>query len=198
MPQSLLWKTLYAEITKRTNKALKQYRPNLARATGVLNPRQIPTATDASTGVVVLAPNGGTTSGTVVQADDSRLGARTYPRQLSWYEDGSVTVDTVKGPLRRIDAAVTLTGCYLSVKTAPTGAALIVDIKKASTPNGTFTSIFSSLPQISASAFAGNSTSLSTTTLNAGDYLRMDVTQVGSTVAGAGLTVDLNMTGSTT
>ena len=122
---------------------------------------------------------------------------RTINRQLSWYEDGTLTAATSKGPLRRIDAAVTLTGAYLSIKTAPTGAALIVDIKRSTTgPDGTFTTIFSSLPQIAISAFSGNSTSLSITTLAAGDIVRMDITQIGSTIAGASLTVDLNMTAS--
>ena len=125
------------------------------------------------------------------------VAARTINRQLSWYEDGTLTAATSKGPLRRIDAAVTLTGAYLSIKTAPTGAALIVDIKRSTTgPDGTFTTIFSSLPQIAISAFSGNSTSLSITSLAAGDIVRMDITQIGSTIAGASLTVDLNMTAS--
>lgn len=192
-----LWDDLLGDVETRILARLRRYRPDLDLATGVLQGRNVQAASTTNAGATTLAPNGGTTAGTVVQADDDRLGVRTYPRQLSWYEDGGVTVDTSKGPLRRIDASVTLTGCFLSVKTAPVGAALIVDIQKASSPNGTFATIFSALPQVAAGAYSGNSTSFSTATLAAGDILRMDVTQVGSTTPGSALTVDLNMTGST-
>lgn len=71
--------------------------------------------------------------------------------------------------------------------TAPDGAALIVDINK----NGT--SIFSTLPRIDAagtrslaSATQGVMTS-STISFAVGDVLRADITQIGATVAGAGL-----------
>jgi len=125
---------------------------------------------------------------------DARL---TYPRQLSWYENSTLAVANSNGPLRRIDATVTLSGCYIYVKTAPTGASIIVDIKRSTTgPNGTYTTIFSSTPSISAAAYTGSSTSFSISSLSAGDYIRMDITQVGSTIAGAGLTVDLNVRGS--
>jgi len=199
MSAKTLWDELKASIRNdMLAPALKRYQPDLSKARGVLLGRNVQAASTTNAGAATLAPNGGTTAGTVVQADDTRLAARTYARQLSWYEDGGVTVDTSKGPLRRIDASVTLTGCYLSVKTAPVGAALIVDIKRSTTgPNGTFTTIFSAAPQIAAAAYAGNSTSFSTSALSAGDILRMDVTQVGSTTPGSALTVDLNMTGST-
>jgi len=132
-------------------------------------------------------------SGTLTLSGHTMTYMPYVPRQLAWYEE-TLTVATSKGPLRRIDANVTVVGCYLYVKTAPTGAALIVDIQRSSSgPNGTYASIFSALPQIAAAADNGSSTSLSISQLNAGDYVRMDITQIGSTLAGANLTVDLNM-----
>jgi hypothetical protein len=123
------------------------------------------------------------------------LSTLTVPIMPGWYEDGALSVGTSKGPLRRVIVNTTIVGCYIYVKTAPTGASLIVDIKRSTTgPDGTYTTLFSSLPAISAAAFSGSSTSLSITTLDAGDYLRMDITQVGSTVAGSSLTVDLFQT----
>ncbi len=115
------------------------------------------------------------------------------PRQVAWYEDGEVTVAASKGPLRRLDVDVTLSNAYIYVKTAPSGASLIVDILKATSPTGIFTSVFSAAPSIASLAAVGSSTSFAVSQLSAGDYLRMDVTQIGSTIPGSSLTVDLNM-----
>lgn len=85
---------------------------------------------------------------------------------------------------------------WIIAKTGPTGAAFICDILK-STNNGTsFTSIWNATPanriQIAAAAVNGSQTSFDTTTFAAGDLLRIDIAQVGSTIAGSDLTVVLN------
>lgn len=73
------------------------------------------------------------------------------------------------------------------LKTAPTGADLIVDINK----NGT--SIWNSTPAnrltITDGLTSGSTTSFDTTTLVDEDKLTFDVDQVGSTVAGSDLSV---------
>lgn len=170
--------------------ALKEYRPKLSQALGAVSERQIQSGAVTETKIGTSAVTGTKVADTSIAF--SKL-AFDLNRQLAWYEDGVISAATSKGPLRRLDANVTLVSCYVYVKTAPTGAALIVDILKSTTPNGSYTSVFSATPQISASAFSGSSTSFASATLSAGDYLRMDITQVGSTVAGASLTVDLNM-----
>lgn len=82
---------------------------------------------------------------------------------------------------------MTITNIRLSVGEPPTGADLIVDVNK----NGT--SIFDThtRPKIT----AGNYTSMTNvpvvTSLNAGDYLTVDVDQIGSTSSGAFLTVQI-------
>ena len=77
----------------------------------------------------------------------------------------------------------------LAVTTAPTGAALIIDVNECSAP-GTCTTIDTGTkPQIAISAFSGSDTALTDTTLAAGNYLGIDIDQVGSTVAGSDLTV---------
>lgn len=120
-------------------------------------------------------------------------GAPTIPRQITWYQ-ATLSVANAIGPVRRLDANVTLLSAYAYCRTVPTGASLNIDIKRSTTgPNGTFTTIFSSALSIAASADVGSSTGFTDTTLDAGDYLRLDITQLGSTVAGAYLTVDLNM-----
>ena len=84
---------------------------------------------------------------------------------------------------------LTITGIELRAKTGPTGSALIIDINK----NGT--TIFGVKPQINAGATvdAGVAT-LTTTTLAAGDSLTVDVDAVGSTIAGADISVILKVT----
>lgn len=76
-----------------------------------------------------------------------------------------------------------------SVGTAPTGTALIVDVNKGGS------SIFttqSNRPTIPAGAnTSGKVTAINTTALADGEYLTVDVDQVGSTVAGADLTVQI-------
>jgi hypothetical protein len=88
-------------------------------------------------------------------------------------------------------ATWTITGVRASVGTAPTGAALIVDINK----NGT--TIFTTQanrPTIAAAAnTSGNVTAIDITTVAAGEFLTVDIDQTGSTVTGADLTVQLEV-----
>lgn len=101
---------------------------------------------------------------------------------------GSIVVATNVSGTFEIQQSLTILEVDLRVKTAPTGAALIVDINK----NGT--TIFSTRPQIAAAATSGGGSAvLSVTTLTAGDLITIDVDQIGSTVAGADLTVALIM-----
>lgn len=74
---------------------------------------------------------------------------------------------------------------FLAVNTAPTGAAIIADVNR----NGT--TIFTAQanrPQIAVSAFTGYSTAINMPLFADGDYLTVDIDQVGSTVAGSELT----------
>jgi hypothetical protein len=80
---------------------------------------------------------------------------------------------------------LTLHGVYLRCKTAPTGADLIVNIKK----NGTAITTSPNRAKIAAGANTGSSTTLSTTTWADGEYLSADIDQVGSTVAGSNLVI---------
>lgn len=98
---------------------------------------------------------------------------------------------TVTGAIRiynNTGTTKTINKVFLSVSTAPTGAAIIVDIHK----NGT--TIFTNQanrPQISAGANTGYSTTMAVTEWADGEYLTMDVDQVGSTVAGSYLAVNV-------
>lgn len=82
----------------------------------------------------------------------------------------------------------TISKVFLSVSTAPTGAAIIVDIHKGGT---TIFTTQANRPQIAASANTGYSTTIDVTSWADGEYLTMDVDQVGSTIAGSNLTVHI-------
>lgn len=111
--------------------------------------------------------------------------------QVPFSSAGSLIVKTgTQGWTNRTGRTLTFTEVYLEVGTAPTGAALIVDVKK----NGsTIWSTTGNRAQIAASATSGSSTTFNTTTMANGDRLTFDVVQVGSTVAGADLTLSVVM-----
>lgn len=103
-------------------------------------------------------------------------------------KNGVLFVDT--GTLRLpIDATYTIVGVRLMVGTAPVGSSIILDVNK----NGT--TIFTTQanrPTIAAGANAGGpGTTPNVTSLAAGDYITVDIDQVGSTTAGSDLTVSI-------
>jgi hypothetical protein len=87
-------------------------------------------------------------------------------------------------------ATWTITAVRASVGTAPTGATLIVDVNK----NGT--TIFTTQanrPTIAVSTNTIKRTNMNVTTVADGEYLTVDVDQVGSTVAGSNLIVQITI-----
>ena len=101
---------------------------------------------------------------------------------------GTLTIGADKAPTLEAIDTETITEVRLVVKTAPTGAAIIVDVNK----NGT--TIFTTQtnrPQIAISATEGQSTTIEVSGLVKGDNLTIDIDQIGSTVAGADLTVEV-------
>lgn len=90
------------------------------------------------------------------------------------YLEGSYTVETIRA----------------AVSTAPTGSSLIVDVNKNGT---TLFTTQGNRPTISASGFLSTGTAPNVTTFISGDYLTVDLDQVGSTIAGADLTVTVRL-----
>jgi hypothetical protein len=86
----------------------------------------------------------------------------------------------------------TFSACYISANTAPTGAAIIADVKLGGT--SIFTGVTANRPTIAASSFAGTAGAPATTSFTSGNYLTVDILQVGSTVAGADFTMTLLVT----
>jgi small ligand-binding sensory domain FIST len=110
-----------------------------------------------------------------------------YHTHFDFSYPGTVATGTGAGRLYNdTGRAMTIIAIRASVGTAPTGATLIVDVNK----NGT--TVFTTQGNRPAIAISGNTakvTNMDVTALADGDYLTVDVDQVGSTVAGANLTV---------
>jgi hypothetical protein len=125
-------------------------------------------------------------TGTTLNASGGGGGSTAYPPDIIVLSDEFValTVGTGKTTLR-IAGARTLASVRIACNTPPTGAKIIVNVLK----NGT--TIFSTRPSIDIGAKTSVGASvpsvLSVTSFADDDEIRWDITQVGSTVAGAGL-----------
>jgi hypothetical protein len=109
------------------------------------------------------------------------------PRTYVWFISGNVATGTEQGPTFRLKRVTTVEDVELHVKTAPTGASLIVDINEGGA------ALFSTRPEIDAGATTEDDNHVfSDTELAAGAELTLDVDQVGSGTPGADLTVLLH------
>lgn len=117
------------------------------------------------------------------------------PVDASWEncpfaQTGTLTVKTgtsrypVKGGVFQIQTVAVM------VNTAPTGASVIVDVNKNGT---TIYGTQANRPTIAASATNATVGAHTATTVTDGDYLTVDIDQIGSTVAGADLVVVIRM-----
>jgi len=101
---------------------------------------------------------------------------------------GTLEVGTDVAPTLLAPCPLTIIKVKLVVKTAPTGADIIVDVNK----NGT--TIFTTQanrPRIPAGSTTGDSGTPDITSLVEGDKLTIDIDQVGATTAGEDLTAEV-------
>jgi hypothetical protein len=89
-----------------------------------------------------------------------------------------------------VPGGVDLVRATIDVKTAPTGDEIIADV----VADGSSVFDAGGRPQVLSSATTGNSTNFSTASLTSGALLQLAIDQVGSTVAGADLTLTLEGT----
>jgi hypothetical protein len=109
---------------------------------------------------------------------------------IAYYIDGTLAVETTAMSFTA-PMAMTVTGGKIAVDTAPTGAALICDIHK----NGT--TLFTTQGNRPTVADAGTSAAITApdvTAIAQGDKITLEIDQVGSTVAGANLSLTLYCT----
>lgn len=103
---------------------------------------------------------------------------------------GAQTTGTNKAPSIIMPYGATIQKAYAYARTAPTGAALIFDINKNGT---TIWTTQANRLQIAATANSGTQTSFDVTALAENDRLDLDVDQIGSTIAGSDVTVELKV-----
>ena len=104
----------------------------------------------------------------------------------SYNYDGTLAVNTGSKRLYMTRAG-TFGSFDMYVKTAPVGADLTVTINKNGSSIGTGT--------ISAGATSGTGQTLSSTSFSSGDYLTVDITQIGSSTAGEDLYINFRIAG---
>jgi hypothetical protein len=128
-------------------------------------------------------------NGTTLTADS------TAARGVAWVDNMTPVIFSVNGQLGvaagvsriGVEGNYTIKGVRARVDTAPTGTSIKVDVNKNGT---TLWSTQTNRPDIAVSTNASSYvTNMNTTTLASGDYLTMDVDQIGSTIAGSHLTV---------
>jgi hypothetical protein len=106
-----------------------------------------------------------------------------------FFQGGGQSVGTEKqGILVPVAGTITDVRAYLS--TAPTGSSFVVDVMK----NGvTLFTTSANRPTIAAAANASSTTLPNVTAVAVGDQLRVDVIQVGATIAGSNLYVTVTV-----
>lgn len=112
--------------------------------------------------------------------------SKSIPRAIGFFsaDTQSVADDISWNPI--IPQAMTATKIYAYARTAPTGANLIMRISKS---DGTVVGSVT----IAAGDTTGSSTTFTTPSLADGDVLRLDCTQIGSTVAGSNISIILKV-----
>ena len=107
-----------------------------------------------------------------------------------WCITGNLVAGTNKGfILRTFHANIIFLECEMVVKTAPVGASIIVDINKAGT--SLWATNQANRPTIADGATSGSTTSFDTANSSGNNNISIDVDQIGSSTAGANLTVTL-------
>lgn len=124
---------------------------------------------------------------TAIGADIKALSYKSVP----FSSGGSLIVKVgATGWTNRLNRTLTIVEVYAEVGTAPTGASIICDVNK----NGsTIWSTQANRVAIAATSLNGNSTTFNTTSIAQGDRLTFDVDQIGSTIAGSDLTLQVVM-----
>jgi hypothetical protein len=111
-------------------------------------------------------------------------------RAFGWFVSGAAVAGDHYGHTVIVDASLQVDAVRAFAKTAPTGAALIFDVEYSTDNGGSWASIFTTTPQLSSgSQIVDNSPTLASVTLSAGALLRLNVDQIGSSVAGSDISI---------
>lgn len=110
-------------------------------------------------------------------------------RMVTFAKEGALTTQT--GAIRlynNFGITLTVFKVFISVNTAPTGASILVDCNIDGT---TMFTTQSNRPTITATNFTGVTTTVQNNSWADGHYLTFDIDQIGSTIAGSNLTIQI-------
>lgn len=129
-----------------------------------------------------------------VNANTNNFSDHSRHVNLQWLFLGTLITQTSKD-VKILPDDVTWNRIDLIAGTAPTGATIIVDIERSTDGGGTWVTIFTggtNRPVIAISAKTGNSTTIDVPSAVGNNHLfRAKISQVGSTIAGADLSIIL-------
>ena len=115
----------------------------------------------------------------------------TQTKHVLWYLPGEIAQGNSQGARVYIDVTGTITKVRLHADIAPTDASLIVDIHLNGT---TIWSAQGNRATLASGNENSSTTTFNTTAITAGQYLTLDVDQIGLTLPGEDLTVELTFT----
>lgn len=170
-------------VTAGGTSSARTFAFNLPRAAAV----SVGTTTTGAAGSNAAVTNTGTNGDAVLNF--------TVPRGVDGTTEISFSIPSTlsvsSGVMRwYFDGSYTITNVIASVGTAPTGASVIFDVNK----NGsTIFTTQANRPTIAAGTFADLTATPNVTSVVSGDYLTVDVDQIGSSIAGAQAVVRIRM-----
>lgn len=147
-------------------------------------------AGSSSGGVTVAATAPSSPTGGQLWYDTTTTGNPATSEVVPFTYGGILSVKTGTARFPIAGGTFEIQSVAAAVGTAPTGAAIIVDVNK----NGT--TIFSTQanrPTIAASGNTATVGAIGVTSLTTGDYLTVDIDQIGSSAAGQDLTVSIRL-----
>lgn len=125
---------------------------------------------------------------TAIGADVKALqGMGAWEKEFSF--PGSLSLYTGQGRVTNLTGrTLTIQTIFASVGTAPTAASIIINVRKNGT---TLYTTGANKPKILGNSYSIVSTNMDVTTFAPDDYLTVDIEQIGSTIAGSDLTVQV-------
>lgn len=145
-------------------------------------------ATDANSGAGGYYRDTGSAWKEITLADVLGNVANVRQKEITFAKPGTLSVGAGKSRWYSPDFSITLLRIRLAVDTAPTGASLIVDVHKMGT---TIFTTQSNRPTITAGGTTAYSGTINVNTMTDGEFLQVEIDQVGSTVPGADMTLQV-------
>ena len=146
-------------------------------------------AVQAAITYAIATANG--SASTLARSDHQHGTVPKHRQEITFSRTGALSAPLAGALKWSPGVAVTITGVRASVGTAPVGASILVDVNK----NGvTIFTTQSNRPTIPAAGTTDDANAIDVPAVSAGEFLTVDIDQVGSTTPGSDLTVTIYYT----